>query len=61
LEISKFIQMIEIEKGQLTWIPKTVIFEGKEYPAPLDLLPILTYRTILEFLVERKDNRNNKF
>ena len=51
--------MIEIEKGQLTWIPKTVIFEGKEYPGPLDLLPILTYRTILEFLVERKDNRNN--
>ena len=52
--------MIEIEKGQLTWIPKTVIFEGKEYPAPLDLLPILTYRTMLEFLVERKYNINNK-
>jgi hypothetical protein len=51
--------MIEIEKGQLTWIPKTVIFEGKEYQAPLDLLPILAYRTMLEFLVERKDNRNN--
>jgi hypothetical protein len=54
--------MIEIEKGQLTWIPKTVIFEGKEYPAPLDLLPILTYRTVIEFLVERKENRDkNKF
>ena len=53
--------MIEIEKGQLIWTPKTVIFEGKEYPAPIDLLPILTYRTMLEFLVERKDNRNNKF
>ena len=52
--------MIEIEKGQLTWVPKTVIFEGKEYPAPLDLLPILTYRTMLELLVERKDNINNK-
>jgi hypothetical protein len=46
--------MIEIEKGQLTWTPKTVIFEGKEYTAPLDLLPILTYRTMFEFLVERK-------
>lgn len=51
--------MIEIEKGQLTWTPKTVIFEGKEYTAPLNLLPILTYRTMLEFLVERKENRNN--
>jgi hypothetical protein len=50
--------MIEIEKGQLTWIPKTVIFEGKEYPAPLDLLPILAYRTMMEFLIERKQNSN---
>jgi hypothetical protein len=52
--------MIEIEKGQLTWTPKTVIFEDKEYPAPLDLLPILTYRNMLEFLVERKENREKK-
>jgi hypothetical protein len=49
--------MIEIEKGQLNWVPKIVIFEGKEYSAPLDLLPILAYRTMLEFLVERKENK----
>jgi hypothetical protein len=52
--------MIEIEKGQLTRIPKTVIFEGKEYPAPLNLLPILVQRNMLEFLVERKENRDKK-
>ncbi len=51
--------MIEIEKGQLTWIPKTAIFEGKEYPSPLDLLPILAYRTMLEDLVKRKNKRKN--
>ncbi len=50
--------MIELEKGQLTWIPKTVMFEDKEYQSPLNLLPILTYRTIFEFLVERKENKN---
>ena len=50
--------MIELHKGQLSWNPKSVIFEGKEYPAPLDLLPILVYRTILEVLIERKEKRN---
>jgi hypothetical protein len=50
---------IELEKGQLTWTPKTVLFEGKEYPAPLNLLPILTYRTIIEFLTERTKTKYN--
>lgn len=50
--------MIEIEKGQLTWTAKTVIFEGKEYTAPLDLLTIMAHRTMLEVLLERKKNRN---
>lgn len=48
---------LELEKGELTWIPKTVIFEGKEYPAPLDLLPYFAYKTALEFLIERKENK----
>lgn len=50
--------MIELDKGQLTWVPKTIIFEGKEYKAPIDLLPILVYRTAIEFLLERKQERN---
>lgn len=49
--------MIELENGQLTWVPKTVIFEGEEYSAPLNLLPIFVYRTMLEFLAERKEKR----
>lgn len=49
---------IELEKGELSWTPKTVIFEGKEYSAPLDLLPIFAYRTMFEFLIERNKNRD---
>ena len=41
-------QKIEIHNGQLSWTPKTVIFEGKEYAAPLDLLPYLVYKVIIE-------------
>ncbi len=52
---------VELEKGQLTWIPKTVIFEGKEYLAPLDLLPLLVHRTMLEFLLERKEKRDKEY
>ena len=50
--------MIELHKGQLSWTPKTVIFEGRVYSAPLDLLPILAYGIMLEFLTERKEKRN---
>jgi len=51
-------QKLEFDSGQFTWIPEWVIFEGKKYSAPLDLLPILTYRTMLEYLVERKEKIN---
>lgn len=51
-------KILELDKGQLIWIPKTVIFEGNEYPAPLDLLPVFAYRTMMEFLMERKENRD---
>ena len=52
--------MVEIHTGQYSWTPKTVIFEGKEYPAPLDLLPIITKRLLLEVLLERRDGRGSK-
>lgn len=42
----------------IVWIPKTVIFEGKEYPAPLNVLPILTGRLLIEMLGERKKDRD---
>lgn len=52
--------MIELDGGQLTWTPKSVIFEGKEYQAPLDLLPILAMQVMVELLTERKNERNKK-
>ena len=42
----------------ITWIPKTVIFEVNEYPAPLNVLPLLTGRLLIEMLEERKKDRN---
>ena len=42
----------------IVWIPKTVIFEGKEYPAPLNVLPLLAGRLLIEMLEERKKDRN---
>jgi hypothetical protein len=42
----------------IVWIPKTVIFEGKEYPAPLNVLPLLTGRLLIEMLEERKKDRD---
>ncbi len=44
---------IEIENGQLRWTPKIVLFKGKLYKAPLDLLPYLVYNTILKCYYER--------
>lgn len=41
-------QKIEIHKGQLSWTPKKVIFEGKEYAAPLDLLPFMVRQFIIK-------------
>jgi hypothetical protein len=45
---------IEVDDGKLCWIPKTVIYNGKIYPAPLNLLPILTRQVIIEYLTEKK-------
>ena len=42
----------------IAWIPKTVIFEGKEYSTPLNVLPILTGRLLIEMLEERKKDRD---
>ena len=57
--VLKFIPMeIEIHKGELTWTPKTVIYNGRAYPAPLDLLPMLVQQVVIEELTERKNERN---
>lgn len=42
----------------IVWIPKTVIFEGKEYPAPLDVLPLFASRVLIEMLEDRKKDRD---
>jgi hypothetical protein len=41
-------KQIEIHKGQLSWIPKTVIYKGNKYSAPLDLLPIMVREVIIK-------------
>ena len=51
--------MIELENGKLSWSPKTVIFEGNEYLAPLDLLPLFVYREYVSYLLERQQKRNS--
>ena len=45
---------IEIDIDSLYWRPKTVIFNGKEYPAPLNLLPLLTHYCLIELLHEKR-------
>lgn len=44
---------MDIEKGQLRWIPKTVMFKGKLYKAPLDLTAYIVGNVLIEMLKER--------
>ena len=46
-----------LHSGELSWQPKTVILNGVEYPAPLDLLPILARKVMIEVLKERAEKR----
>jgi hypothetical protein len=48
---------ISLHTGELSWQPKTVILNGVEYPAPLDLLPILVRAVWIEELKERAEKR----
>ena len=41
---------ITVDDGILCWIPKTVLFNGKLYDAPLNILPYLVRQTLLEHL-----------
>ena len=47
------------EEGKVLQMKVEKVFEGKEYTAPLNLLPLFAYRTILEFLLERKKLTTN--
>lgn len=49
--------MVEFDDGKLVWTPKTVIYNGKEYPAPLNILPFLVREVMYEYLTERKQVR----
>lgn len=46
--------MIKLDKGELTWTPKTVVYKGKTYSAPVDLLYLLSIEYMVELLLERK-------
>jgi len=48
---------IEIGGDSICWIPKTVIYKGKEYKAPLNILPSLAYDVIVEMLKQRQKQR----
>ena len=50
---------VEFDDGSLSYQPKTVIFEGKEYKAPLDVSEYVYGNILLEFLQERSDDRNS--
>jgi hypothetical protein len=49
--------MIELHQGQYSYQVTKVIYNGKEYPAPLDLFPLLAREVLLEWLLERKKSR----
>jgi len=44
---------LDTDCTNLVWNPEYVIFEGKKYKAPLDLLPIIVNRTLKEMLIKR--------
>ncbi len=46
--------MITIDDGTLSWTPKTVLFNGKLYQAPLNILPYLVYQTVIQYLKQKK-------
>jgi len=48
---------IHHDTGLFTWTPKIVIYEGKKYKAPLNVLTLFTIDVIKEFL---EDKHNNK-
>jgi hypothetical protein len=50
--------VVEIDNGKLTYQPKTVIFEGKVYDAPINVFPLLVQRTLLKVLEERINGKN---
>lgn len=45
---------ITIDNGSLSWTPKIVLFNGKLYSAPLNILPYLVRQTLVEYLKQKK-------
>lgn len=42
--------MIEIDNGSLCWQPTSVIYKGKEFKTPIDIIILMSYDYILELL-----------
>ena len=43
-------KMIEFHNGSLTYQPTCVIYKGKEFKAPIDILVIMGYEYIYELV-----------
>jgi hypothetical protein len=52
--------MIELEKGQLSYVATKVIYNGREYNAPISYSTLIYYDLMFEFLLERKEERRKK-
>lgn len=42
--------MLELDNGSLTYQPTCVIYKGKEFKAPIDILILMSYDYIYELL-----------
>lgn len=49
--------MITLHKGELSWNPKSVIYFGRKYAAPLDLIKMIYQEALIEILLERKHKK----
>jgi hypothetical protein len=45
---------LEMENGQLSYEIKSVVFDGKKYPAPINIFPLLVVKTITNVLKQPK-------
>lgn len=54
---NKLIQMIELDNGKLSIFINKVIYNSREYDAPISLSELIYFDIVFEFFEERK----NKF
>ena len=52
--------MLEVYNGQYSYIADKVIYNGREYNAPISYSTLIYYDLMFEFLLERKEERKRK-